>query len=69
MSHKSSMHGSGESSDCIVPTKCANKGGGPSAERMEGRRSAEEISRHGPMLGTEPEYIGALQCRRKHVRS
>ena len=43
MSHKSSMHGGGESSDCIVPAKCANKGGEPSAERMEGRRSAKEI--------------------------
>jgi hypothetical protein len=60
MSDKSFMHGSGESSDCIVPTKCANKGGGPSAECMEGRQSAKEISRHGPMLDTEPENIGAL---------
>ena len=63
MSYKAHMHGGGKSSDCIVPTKCANKGGGPSAERMEGRRSAEETSRHGPMLDTEPENIGALQCR------
>ena len=63
MSGKSLMHGGGESSDCIVPMKCANKGGGPSAERMEGRRSAEETSRHGPKLDTEPENIGALQCR------
>ena len=46
MSHKSSMHGSGESSDCIVPAKCANKGGEPSAERLEGRRSAKEIPEH-----------------------
>jgi len=63
MSYKAHMHGGGKSSDCIVPTKCANKGGGPSAERMEGRRSAEETSRHGPMLDTAPENIGALQCR------
>ena len=46
MSHKSSMHGGGESSDCIVPAKCANKGGEPSAERMKGRRSAKEIPEH-----------------------
>ena len=46
MSHKSSMHGGGESSDCIVPAKCANKGGEPLAERMEGRRSAKEIPEH-----------------------
>ena len=63
MSYKAHLHGGGKSSDCIVPTKCANKGGGPSAERMEGRRSAEETSRHGPMLDTAPENIGALQCR------
>jgi len=40
------MHGGGESSDCIVPTKCANQGGETSAERTKGRRSAEETSRH-----------------------
>ena len=43
MSGKSFRYGGGESSDRIVPTKCANKGGGPSAERAEGRRSAKEI--------------------------
>ena len=63
MSGKSRMHGGGESSDCIVPTKCANKGGETPAERTEGRRSAEETSRHGPMLDTEPENTGAIQCR------
>jgi len=63
MSGKSLMHGGGESSDCIVPTKCANKGGETPAERTEGRRSAEETSRHGPMLDTEPENTGAIQCR------
>ena len=57
MSHKSSMHSSGESSDCIVPTKCANKGGGPSAERMEGRRSAKEIPGH---------WADAGHCARAH---
>jgi hypothetical protein len=56
MSHKSSMHGGGESSDCIVPAKCANKGGEPLAERMEGRRSAKEI----------PEYwADAGHCARQ----
>src|SRR6516225_2104528 len=38
MSGKSLMHGGGESSDCIVPTKCANKGGETPAERTEGRQ-------------------------------
>jgi hypothetical protein len=63
MSGKSLMHGGGESSDWIVPTKCANPGGATPAERTEGRRSAEETSWHGPMLDTEPENTGALPCR------
>jgi len=60
MSHKSPMYGGGESSDRIVPTRSANKGRGLSAEQVEGRRSAEEIPRHGPMLDTEPENTGAI---------
>ena len=62
MSHKTHMHGGGESSDRIVPTKSANKGRELSAEQVEGRRSAEEIPRHGPMLDTVPENTGAIQC-------
>jgi hypothetical protein len=69
MSHKSSMHGSGESSDRIVPARSANKGRELSAEQVEGRRSAKEIPRHGPLLDTEPENTGAIQCRREHVQS
>ena len=69
MSHKSSMHGSGESSDRIVPAKSANKGRGLPAEQVEGRRSAKEIPRHGPMLDTAPENIGALQCHGSACRS
>src|SRR6266568_2645590 len=52
MSHKSTVHGGGESSDRIVPAKSANKGRGLSAEQVEGRRSAKGIPRHGPMLDT-----------------
>jgi hypothetical protein len=62
MNHKSFMNGGGESSDRIVPTKSANKGRELSAEQVEGRRSAEEIPRHGPMLDTVPENTGAIQC-------
>jgi hypothetical protein len=69
MSHKSLMHGNGESSGRIVPTKSANKGGGPQAEQVEGRRSAKEIPRHGPLLDTVPENTRAIQCRREHVQS
>ena len=46
MSGKSLVNGDGESYCGIVPTKCANQGGATSAERTEGRRSAEETSRH-----------------------
>ena len=63
MSHESLMYGSGESSDRIVPTRSANKGRGLSAEPVEGRRSAKETPRHGPMLDTVPENTGALKCR------
>src|SRR5260370_874652 len=61
MSHKSSMHGGGESSDCIIPAKCANKGGGPSAERMEGSRSAKEISEHWAEAGHRARQSRQLQ--------
>jgi hypothetical protein len=46
MSRKSSTNDSGESSDCIVPTKCPNKDEESWAEGREGRRSAKEISEH-----------------------
>ena len=65
MSDKSTMHGSGESSDRMVPARSANKGRELSAEQVEGRRSAKEIPRHGPLLDTEPKNTGAIQCRRE----
>ena len=61
MSHKSSMYGGGESSDCIVPAKCANKGGEPLAERMEGRRSAKEIPEHWADAGHRARHSRQLQ--------
>jgi RNA-directed DNA polymerase len=42
MSLKSSMHADGESDGRIVPAKCSNKDGQPSAESMEGRRPTKE---------------------------
>ena len=44
MSHKSNMNVDGESDDRVVPTKCPNKDGKPSAEGAEGRRSTKENS-------------------------
>jgi RNA-directed DNA polymerase len=42
MSHKSSMHGSGESYSGIVPAKQPNKSGQPPAEAVEGRPLTKE---------------------------
>ncbi len=44
MSQKSSMNVGRESDDRLVPAKCPNKDGKPSAEGAEGRRSAKENS-------------------------
>src|ERR1035441_388053 len=42
MSHKSLMHGSGESYSGIVPAKQSNKSGRPPAEAVEGRPLTKE---------------------------
>lgn len=42
MSQTSNMHVGGESDGCVVPAKCSNNGGSPSAESMEGRRPTKE---------------------------
>jgi len=42
MNHKSNMNVGGESDGRVVPAKCPNKGGKPSAEGAEGRRSIKE---------------------------
>jgi hypothetical protein len=69
MRHKSGMHVAGESSDCIVPTKCPNKHEGSWAEGMEGRRSAKEIP---PALGrswTLCQTISVHPLLREYVRT
>src|SRR5205809_7224937 len=42
MSHKSSMHGGGESYSGVVPAKQPNKSGQPPAEAVEGRPLTKE---------------------------
>ncbi len=42
MSRESNMHAGGESDGCVLPSKCPNKGGPPSAEGMEGRQPTKE---------------------------
>jgi hypothetical protein len=63
MSDESFMHAAGESHDCSVPAKAPNKDRQGLAEGPEGRRSIQEIPRHGPMLDTVPKNTGALQFR------
>ncbi len=53
MNHKSSMNVGGESDDRVVPTKCPNKDGKPSAEGTEGRRSAKENSEQTTVTQTQ----------------
>ena len=62
--YKSGTNVAGESSGCIVPTKCPNKARRLAAEGMEGRRLAKEIRRQGPELDTVPAEPGALYCQR-----
>src|SRR6266851_5659651 len=42
MSHKTHMHGGGESYSGVVPAKQPNKGGRPSSEVVEGRPLTKE---------------------------
>ena len=42
MSQEANMHAGGESDGCVVPTKCPNKDGQPSAEGTEGRQPTKE---------------------------
>jgi retron-type reverse transcriptase len=56
MNHKSNMNVDGESDDRVVPTKCPNKDGKPSAEGAEGRRSAKENS--GQTTATQTQSWG-----------
>src|SRR5215468_11449904 len=42
MNHKSNMNVGGESHGRVLPTKCPNKDGKPSAEGTEGRRPTKE---------------------------
>src|SRR5215510_9155057 len=54
MNHKSNMNVGGESHGRVVPAKCPNKDGKPSAEGAEGRRPAKE--------NTEQTTASQMQC-------
>ena len=66
MNHKSNMNVDGESDDRVVPTKCPNKDGKPSAEGAEGRRSAKENS--GQTTATQTQSWGNALSELRRVR-
>jgi hypothetical protein len=66
MSHKSSMHVGRESDDRVLPTKCSNNDGKPSAEGAEGRRSAKENS--GQATATQTQSWGNALSGLRRVR-
>jgi RNA-directed DNA polymerase len=53
MSRTPDTHVGGESDGCVVPTKCPNNGGDPSAEGMEGRRPTKESIEQTTALRTQ----------------
>src|SRR5208337_3459582 len=66
MNHKSNMNVDGESDDRVVPTKCPNKDGKPSAEGAEGRRSTKENS--GQTTATQAQSWGNALSELRRVR-
>ena len=75
MSQKSNMHGGGESDGRVVPTKCPNKGGQPSAEGMEGRRPTKEnigqatAPRTQSRISESSGLLGVREAARKDKRT
>jgi group II intron reverse transcriptase/maturase len=75
MSPKSNMHVGGESDGREVPTKCPNKGGEPSAEGMEGRRSTKEnigqttAPRTQSRTGASHGLLGVREVARREKRA
>ena len=75
MSQKSNMHVGGESDGCVVPTKCPNNGGQPSAEGMEGRRPAKEnigqatAPRTQSRISELSDLLGVRKVARKEKRT
>ena len=75
MSPKSIMHVGGESDGCVVPTKCPNNDGQPSAEGMEGRRPTKENIEQPTPLRTQSRpsessgLLGVREVARKDKRT
>jgi len=75
VSQTSNMHVGGESDGCVVPTKCPNNGGKPSAEDMEGRRPAKEnigqatAPRTQSRISELSDLLGVRKVARKEKRT
>ena len=75
MSRKANMHAGGESDGCVLPTKCPNKGGQPSAEGMEGRQPAKENTGQATAPRTQSrtselsDLLGVRKAARKDKRT
>ncbi len=75
MSQTSNMHVGGESDGCVVPTKCPNNDGKPSAEGMEGRRPAKEnigqatAPRTQSRISELSDLLGVRKVARKEKRT
>jgi RNA-directed DNA polymerase len=69
------MHAGGESDGCVLPTKCPNKGGQPSAEGMEGRQPAKENTGQATAPRTQSriselsDLLGVRKAARKDKRT
>jgi len=75
MSRKADMHVDGESDGRILPTKCSNNGGRPSAESMEGRRPTKENAEQAAAPRTQGrtsasrDLFGVREVARKDKRT
>jgi group II intron reverse transcriptase/maturase len=74
MTSKSNMHVDGESDGGVLPTKCPNNGGEPSAEGMEGRPPTKENTkqltapRTQSRIGVSSGLLGVREVARKDKR-
>jgi hypothetical protein len=75
MSQESNMHAGGESDGCIIPSKCPNNGGQPSAEGMEGRQPTKEnigqatAPRTQSRISELSDLLGVRKAARKDKRT
>src|SRR5687767_8103700 len=75
MSQKSNTYVGGESDGCVVPTKCPNNGGPPSAEGAEGRQPTEEnvgqatAPRTQSRISELSDLLGVRKAARKDKRT